>query len=113
MLIDLTCPAEIFRTEMPTEEMPAAQLTLFNLSDRVIVSVEATLKLTGKNREEREKVVYRARALNGRPHSTFQTAPPKPKHPSKRYGSLIMPYGAGIREQPLTTSPTNCPSAGG
>lgn len=78
MLIDLTCPAEIFRTEMPTEEMPAAQLTLFNLSDRVIVSVEATLKLTGKNREEREKVVYRARALNGRPHSTFQMAIPCP-----------------------------------
>ena len=71
MLIDLTCPAEIFATEMPTEEMPAAQLTLYNLSDRVIVSVEATLKLTGKNGEERDKVIYRARALNGRPHSTF------------------------------------------
>ena len=45
MLIDLTCPAEVFRTALPTEEMPAASLALYNLSDRVIVSVEVTLRL--------------------------------------------------------------------
>ena len=37
--IDLTCPAEIFTAALPTEEIPAATLTLFNLSDRVITSV--------------------------------------------------------------------------
>ena len=38
--IDLSCPAEIFRTELPTEETPAAVLTLFNLCDRVITSAK-------------------------------------------------------------------------
>ena len=45
MYIDLTCPAEVFRTILPTEEIPAAALTLFNLSDRVITSVEVMLRL--------------------------------------------------------------------
>ena len=48
--IDLTCPAEIFRTAMPTEEVPAATLTLFNLSDRVITSVEVLLHLPAGGR---------------------------------------------------------------
>ena len=45
MLINLTCPAEVFQALLPTEEFPAANLSLYNLSDRVIVSVEVTLKL--------------------------------------------------------------------
>ena len=52
MLIDLTCPAEIFRTDLPTESDPAAVLTLFNLSDRVITSVEVHLNLQDKNGNE-------------------------------------------------------------
>ena len=78
MFIDLTCPAEIFRTALPTEENPAAALVLYNLSDRVIVSAEVTLRLLDKGGEEREKLVYRARALNGRPHSTFPMTVPCP-----------------------------------
>ena len=72
MLIDLTCPAEVFSTALPTEEIPAASLSLYNLSDRVIVSVEVTLKLKSGSGAEKDRVVYRARALNGRPHSTFR-----------------------------------------
>ena len=45
MLIDLSCPAEIFRAELPTEEVPAASLLMFNLSDRIIASAEVTLRL--------------------------------------------------------------------
>ena len=71
MFIDLTCPAEIFRTELPTEEIPAAVLTLFNLSDRVIASVEVMLRLLDSSGAETEKLSFRGRALNGRPHSTF------------------------------------------
>ena len=71
MFIDLTCPAEIFRTVLPTEEIPAAALTLFNLSDRVITSAEVMLRLLDRNGSEAEKLSYRGRALNGRPHSTF------------------------------------------
>ena len=69
--IDLSCPAEIFRTALPTEEIPAATLTLFNLSDRVITSVEVLLRLLDKEGGETERLAFRGRALNGRPHSTF------------------------------------------
>lgn len=69
--IDLTCPAELFRTALPTEEIPAATLTLFNLSDRVITSVEVLLRLLDGDGGETERLAFRGRALNGRPHSTF------------------------------------------
>ena len=76
MYIDLTCPAEVFRTILPTEEIPAAALTLFNLSDRVITSAEVMLRLIDKRGMETEKLSYRGRALNGRPHSTFMMTVP-------------------------------------
>ncbi len=69
--IDLTCPVEIFSTALPTEEIPAATLTLFNLSDRVITSAEVLLRLLDGNGGETERLAFRGRALNGRPHSTF------------------------------------------
>ncbi len=69
--IDLTCPAEVFRTALPTEEIPAATVTLFNLSDRVIASVEVLLRLLDREGGETERLAFRGRALNGRPHSTF------------------------------------------
>ena len=72
MLIDLTCPAEIFRVEPPGEDRPAAVLTLFNLSDRVISSAEVLLRLCDADGNETERLSFRGRALNGRPHSTFQ-----------------------------------------
>lgn len=84
MLIDLTCPAEVFRTALPTEEMPAASLALYNLSDRVIVSVEVTLRLLSGSGAEKERVVFRGRALNGRPHSTFQMNVPCTPDPAAR-----------------------------
>ena len=71
MLTDLTCPAEIFRTIMPTEDIPAVTLTLYNLSDRVIASVEVTVRLLSAAGGERERMAFRGRGLNGRPHSTF------------------------------------------
>ena len=77
--IDLTCPVEIFRTALPTEEIPAATLTLFNLSDRVISSVEVFMRLLDAEGGETERLSFRGRALNGRPHSTFLlTAPCAP-----------------------------------
>lgn len=71
MLIDLSCPAEVFRAVLPTEDLPAVTLTLFNLSDRVIASVEVHLILRDENNAETERLAFRGRALNGRPHSTF------------------------------------------
>ena len=69
--IDLTCPAEVFRTALPSQEIPAATVTLFNLSDRVIASVEVLMRLLDKDGGETERLAFRGRALNGRPHSTF------------------------------------------
>ena len=69
--IDLTCPPEVFRTALPTEDIPAATVTLFNLSDRVITSVEVLLRLLDRDGDETERLAFRGRALNGRPHSTF------------------------------------------
>lgn len=71
MLIDLSCPVELFRAALPTEETPAASLTLFNLSDRVITSAEVSLCLLDADHRETERLTFRGRALNGRPHSTF------------------------------------------
>ncbi len=71
MLIDLTCPAEVFRTLMPTEDIPAVTLTLYNLSDRVIASAEVTIRMLSAAGAEKERMTFRGRALNGRPHSTF------------------------------------------
>ena len=69
--IDLTCPVEIFRIALPTEEIPAASMTLFNVSDRVVSSVEVLLRLLDGEGSETERLSFRGRALNGRPHSTF------------------------------------------
>lgn len=71
MQIDLTCPVEIFRTTVPTAGSQVLELTMFNLSDRVIVSAEVTARLLSASGLEKEKMVFRGRALNGRPHSTF------------------------------------------
>ena len=82
MLIDLSCPAEVFQAALPTEEIPAVNLALYNLGDRVIVSAEVTLRLLNGSGVEKEHVIYRARALNGRPHSTFRMNIPCPPCPS-------------------------------
>ena len=49
MKIDLTCPAELWRYELPQEDYAACDLLLYNLSDKLISSVEVTLILTGKD----------------------------------------------------------------
>ena len=90
MLIDLTCPAEVFETALPTTEIPAVSLALYNLSDRVIVSAEVTLKLLSGSGAEKERVVYRARALNGRPHSTFRMNVPCTPHASARSADVTI-----------------------
>ena len=88
--IDLTCPVEIFRTALPTEEVPAATLTLFNLSDRVISSAEVSLCLSDADNRETERLTFRGRALNGRPHSTFlMTVPCAPSEELKSLEATV------------------------
>ena len=88
MLIDLTCPVEIFRTDLPTSGIPAVSLILFNLSDRVITSAEVTAVLLTASGNEKEKVVFRGRALNGRPHSTFNMNVPMNPEPAAKQAEV-------------------------
>ena len=76
MRIDLKCPAEMLGAELPTEESPFVLLTLMDLTDRGIVSCEATVKLLDRDGQVKVRTVHRARALEGRPHSTFSMAVP-------------------------------------
>ena len=83
--IDLTCPTEIFRTALPTEGIPAVSMIMYNLSDRVITSAEVTVTLLSGGGDERDRVTFRGRALNGRPHSTFSmNVPMNPDPDAKR-----------------------------
>ncbi len=82
MLIDLSCPAEIVRAELPSDAAPAASLLMFNLSDRIIVSAEVTLRLLSAAGEEKQRLVYRGRALNGRPRCAFTMNVPCTPEPS-------------------------------
>ena len=90
MLIDLTCPAEVFQVTLPTEDRPSAELILYNLSDRVIVSAEVTLRLQNDRGVDLERVTTEDRALNGRPHTTFRMNVPCKSHPGTEKHSVTL-----------------------
>ena len=90
MFIDLTCPAELFRSALPTDDNPSCELLLYNLSDRIIVSVEVTLKLLNRREEEEEHLVYRARSLNGRPQTAFTMHVPCTPSPAIHHADIII-----------------------
>lgn len=76
MKIDLTCPAEWWRTALPREDSPVCELTMYNLSDKVIVSMEVTLTLMDASQEELCRVIYRAHDLHGQAEKPFLMAVP-------------------------------------
>ena len=90
MFIDLTCPAELFRSALPTDDNPSCELLLYNLSDRIIVSVEVTLKLLNRREEEEEHLVYRARSLNGRPQTAFTMRVPCTPSPAIHHADITI-----------------------
>ncbi len=71
MRIDLNCPAEIVTTELIREKESWVRLVLMNLSDRGIDSCEATVRILDREGRETGRTVHRARALKGRPLSSF------------------------------------------
>ena len=81
MRIDLSCPAEILNAEPPKPGNPSAELILLNGSDRGVNSCEATVKLLDAEGRELGRAVHRARALAGRPYSTFRM--PVPMEPAE------------------------------
>ncbi len=81
MLIDLTCPAEVFQVTPPREDRDLAAISLYNLSDRVIVAAEVTLRLQNGRGVDLEKVTFERSGLNGRPHTVFRVDIPCKAHP--------------------------------
>ena len=80
MRIDLTCPVEAWKVILPTEENPACEVTLFNLSSLQVVSVEVTILLSSGDGEETAKLTHRGRSLNGAPGKTFHMSVPVEGH---------------------------------
>ena len=80
MRIDLTCPVEAWKVTLPTEETPACDVRLFNLSSLQVVSVEVTLLLSSQDGEETAKIIHRGRGLNGAPGKTFHMTVPVEGH---------------------------------
>ena len=89
MLIDLTCPAEVFQVSLPTEENPAAECSLYSLSDRIIVSADVTLKLQHDRGVNLEKATVTIKPLNARPHSAFRMSIPCNYHPGTEKAVVI------------------------
>ncbi len=77
MKIDLSCPAEVWRYELPKKDYPACDLMLYNLSEKIITSVEVTVLFLNKEQEEVERLIYRAHDLDGRPSTAFSVTVPK------------------------------------
>lgn len=71
MKIDLTCPAELWQHALSQSDSPVCELTMYNLSDKTIVSMEVTLTLLDAVGEELYRVLYRAHDLSGRAEQPF------------------------------------------
>ena len=90
MMIDLTCPAEVFQVTPPAEEQDCAAVSLYNLSDRVIVAAEVTLRLQNGRGVDLEKVTFERQGLNGRPHTVFRMEIPCRAHPGTETETAVI-----------------------
>lgn len=79
MKMDLSCPVELWRIDLPTEEYPACALQLYNLGAQKVVSVEVTLILLDAQGEEQTRLDYRAHDLKGESGKTFRMTVPLEK----------------------------------
>lgn len=65
MKIDLTCPVELYRCEVPEIRDHLCRVMLYNLTSKRVTSVEVTLEKEG------EKTSARVHDLDGRPGTAF------------------------------------------
>lgn len=76
MKIDLSCPAEVWKCARPRTDYPACDITLYNLSDKPVNSVEVTLTQYDRNGHELEHVIHRGHSLRGYPGTGFTMTVP-------------------------------------
>ncbi len=72
MKIDLTCPVELWRYELPTETDDVCRLLLYNLSDKDVASLQVTLAGYDANNEALSRQVERLQGVSGERKSTFE-----------------------------------------
>ena len=72
MKIDLTCPVELWRYELPTETDEACRLLMYNLSDKDVISIQVTLAGYDATGEALSRQVERLQDVQGKPTSTFE-----------------------------------------
>lgn len=72
MRIDLQCPAEVWSCRLPSGPEEPCEITLFNLGEKPIVSVEITLIFLDAAGQEIQRVMERIHDLKGAPHQVFE-----------------------------------------
>lgn len=74
MKIDLSCPVELWKYVLPTESYPACVLTLYNLSDKTVVSVQVTVILYSQDGSLITRRTERTQGLAGETKTGFDVA---------------------------------------
>lgn len=71
MRIDLSCPVELRECALPTEEYKVCDMTLFNLSEKAVKSVQACFICYDEQGEEMARSVERVLTDDAQPRSSF------------------------------------------
>ncbi|MDD2647717.1 MAG: hypothetical protein PHI27_13130 [Eubacteriales bacterium] len=74
MKIDLSCPVELWKYVMPSESYPACVLTLYNLSEKTVVSVQVTIILYAQDGSLVTRRTERAQGISGESKAGFDVA---------------------------------------
>ena len=72
MKIDLTCPVELWRYELPTQADEPCSLLLYNLSDKDVSSIQVTLAGYDAQGEVISRQVERLQGINGTQKTAFE-----------------------------------------
>ncbi len=72
MQIDLSCPIELWHFQMPTPENPVCTLQLYNLTNKVVKSVQACFLCFNQDGEQLSRYVERVQGLTAPEHCAFE-----------------------------------------
>ena len=71
MRIDLNCPVEVWRCKLPATAEEPCEITLYNLGDKPVVSVEIMLIFVDGDGRELQRLVERRHEVTGTPGQSF------------------------------------------
>ena len=74
MKIDLTCPVELWRYQLPTQAEEACTLLLYNLSEKDVTSIQVTLAGYDAQGEVLSRQVERLQGLEGTRKTAFEVS---------------------------------------